>query len=619
MHIFLLLFTSKGCLNSDYNMRVVLLFVFISIIAVIAGSCSGNDEKQHLTVSVADFERDTAVINNIILKCLSSEPDDYDSSVADLKEAYKQAVAINYQSGAAQCLFQEAELHYRMNNYKAAMGCYNDARLLAVEINDVLRNAKCLERMGSLNLSLGDDNLALRQYYEALPLFEKSANKEGIAKVYNIVGVFKSSQDEYDSAISYFAKATKLNEETGNTTGIFHNKGNLAFMYFKMGKVDLARKVYLELVPDLIINGDSINISVIYYHLSMFAESAQQPDSVNYYLRKALKISEKIADTSLLTTLYGRIGQIHLENNRYDSARIYLNKSFKTANAIDDYVTMKQSLKLLVAIDTLTGNYRQAVSKFAKMLIATDSVSGQKIRNNLEATELKYENQKKANLIEIQNIKLELAVRQKLLLIILFSFSVVVIILLTLLLFVLKRNNKRKNQLLVGKLTVNELQLKNAVQTEEIQKLKIENAEQELRIKENELVSNALAIEQKNEMLGLISNKINEAMAGDGNLNIKDLNGLVSAIKIQLNETDIFNQKFNQIHHNFFEKLKNLHPELSKSELKFCAYLKLHLDSNQISAIMNVTNEAIRKTRYRIRKKLRLAQDESLEDYIRKY
>ncbi len=95
--------------------------------------------------------------------------------------------------------------------------------------------------MASVYLSIGDDHMAFKLYYEALPLFEQISNKEGIAKVYNIIGVSKSSQGEYDTALSYFRKAMIFNEQTGNQTGLVHNYGNLAFMYHRMGNTEKAK------------------------------------------------------------------------------------------------------------------------------------------------------------------------------------------------------------------------------------------------------------------------------------------------------------------------------------------------------------------------------------------
>ena len=108
-------------------------------------------------------------------------------------------------------------------------------------------------------------------------------------------------------------------------------------------------------------------------------------------------------------------------------------------------------------------------------------------------------------------------------------------------------------------------------------------------------------------------------MRETGTLNVSALNEVLTAIKFQLNistDSNLFNQKFNKLHSNFYLNLKEKHPDLTKSELKFCAYLKLNLSGNQIASIINVTPEAIRKTRYRIRKKINIISSDSLENYI---
>ncbi len=270
--------------------------------------------------------------------------------------------------------------------------------------------------------------------------------------------------------------------------------------------------LYLSLIPKLIENHDSINLSVVCYHLSMFYETLSQPDSTHYYLQKSLTVSEKIADTSLLVTLYGKIGEIHLDRRQYDSAFFLLTKSAILSKAINDYVTAKQVLKLLLSIDTIKGNFKSATKRYAEILIAADSVYNQRLRNNLEASELTYENQKKSNLIEIQKLELQSANRQKQFLLFVFFLSVLISLLLVILFIFHKKNNKRKQELLAEKLRINELQLKNIKQTEEISRLKIEKIEREIKIKEQEQVSNALALEQKNELLGVINKKFTEAM-----------------------------------------------------------------------------------------------------------
>ena len=80
-----------------------------------------------------------------------------------------------------------------------------------------------------------------------------------------------------------------------------------------------------------------------------------------------------------------------------------------------------------------------------------------------------------------------------------------------------------------------------------------------------------------------------------------------------------FKLSFTELHHDFLTTLHIEHPSLTQSELRFCAYLKIHLTSYQIANIQNVTKGAVKQTRYRIRRKLDLVTKDSLEDYISRF
>ena len=82
---------------------------------------------------------------------------------------------------------------------------------------------------------------------------------------------------------------------------------------------------------------------------------------------------------------------------------------------------------------------------------------------------------------------------------------------------------------------------------------------------------------------------------------------------------EIFKLRFKEVHIDFFNNIKAEHPNLTKAELKYCAYLKIYLSTARIMSIHNVTKEAIKKTRYRIRKKFKLSPKDSLEDYIAQF
>ncbi|MBK7214890.1 MAG: hypothetical protein IPH88_16700 [Bacteroidales bacterium] len=309
-----------------------------------------------------------------------------------------------------------------------------------------------------------------------------------------------------------------------------------------------------------------------------------------------------------------------LEIKRYDSAKFYFSRCLQYSAFIDDVETQLQALSFLIKADSLTGNFRETTGFYNRYIVLQDSVFDRKQRNHARATELQYENEKKRTLIDIQNFEIKSKTRSGNLLILLLIATTATIILLVRIYWLGKKNYMKDKQLLENKILVSQLQLDQLKKDEEINRLSIEKFQAELHIKEKELISIALGIEQKNELLDLISKRIKESY--NKGIDLASLNQIVVSIKSQLTESedaDLFNQRFTSLHEDFFTKLQDAHPELSKTELKFCAYLRIQLSGNQIASIMNVTTEAIRKTRYRIRKKMDLPRDASLESYVMKF
>jgi len=89
----------------------------------------------------------------------------------------------------------------------------------------------------------------------------------------------------------------------------------------------------------------------------------------------------------------------------------------------------------------------------------------------------------------------------------------------------------------------------------------------------------------------------------------KELAELEKNMQVDLSKQEIWNvfqMRFNEVHDDFFDNLKMLNPSLTNSEVKYLAYLKIKLSGFQIATLLNVGKEAIKKKRYRIRKKLGL-------------
>jgi DNA-binding CsgD family transcriptional regulator len=73
---------------------------------------------------------------------------------------------------------------------------------------------------------------------------------------------------------------------------------------------------------------------------------------------------------------------------------------------------------------------------------------------------------------------------------------------------------------------------------------------------------------------------------------------------------------FDKVHSDFLVTLKSQYPNLTPSELKLCAYLRLNLSSKEIAQIMNISVKSVELARYRLRKKLQIQPEVNILNFL---
>jgi len=137
-----------------------------------------------------------------------------------------------------------------------------------------------------------------------------------------------------------------------------------------------------------------------------------------------------------------------------------------------------------------------------------------------------------------------------------------------------------------------------------------------LRSKTIELAKQARENEEKNRLL--LSLKEKSAMAQENpslfKTKWKEMERLLeSYIKA---EDQIFEMQLDELHQEFFKKLKTRFPGLSEHDLRLCAYLKIGVDSKEVAEILHIQPSSFYISRSRLRKKLDLKADETLYDFL---
>jgi hypothetical protein len=157
------------------------------------------------------------------------------------------------------------------------------------------------------------------------------------------------------------------------------------------------------------------------------------------------------------------------------------------------------------------------------------------------------------------------------------------------------------------------------------QRIAIENDRlmQENLVKSKELANSTMHLIQKNELLQEIKEELIQIRkSGDQILTTKDFQIMMKQINDNLTvqeDKKLFNESFEDVHHDFFKKLKKEFPELSPDDLKLAAFLRMDLSSKDIAPLFNISIRGLENKRYRLRKKIGLSNDFSLNDYFKNY
>ncbi|CAM3687156.1 tetratricopeptide repeat protein [Elizabethkingia occulta] len=92
----------------------------------------------------------------------------------------------------------------------------------------------------------------------------------------------------------------------------------------------------------------------------------------------------------------------------------------------------------------------------------------------------------------------------------------------------------------------------------------------------------------------------------------EDHKKLDHVIELAENNNTAFYLKFQEIFPDFNQKLLNINPRLTQSDLEYCAMMKLNFDTKKIAIIKKTSVGAVESKKHRIRKKLNITSEENI-------
>jgi DNA-binding CsgD family transcriptional regulator len=154
----------------------------------------------------------------------------------------------------------------------------------------------------------------------------------------------------------------------------------------------------------------------------------------------------------------------------------------------------------------------------------------------------------------------------------------------------------------------------------EIIKLRNDKLRAEMVYRDKELANQTMGLIQKNKLLINITEELqyihNLIKNESAKTKIFSLKKRINKEIDNKQQNQIFQTYFDEVHDEYFKRLKEQFPVLTPNDLRLCAFIKMNISTKEIATILNISYRGAEISRYRLRKKLELSREISLSTYL---
>jgi len=452
------------------------------------------------------------------------------------------------------------------------------------------------------------------------------------------IGIVYYDLQNYPLAFEYLLKSDKMMREIGyeNIPDVSSKLAGIGWVYSDFRNYNKGMAFYKKSIEYA--SENSRLKSAVYNNLGLnFRELMQLDSAINCY-QKALKLAILNNDSLTIGISKANIGDLLLLKGKYKDAKPYLEEGYLLCKSQKDWTGVGRILMTIIDIDIYEDNISQAKKRIEEtreliengkttdelillefikakskiyrkenkldlayiyldsFMTVKDSLYKQKDLNmlsNLEAQQLTDK-----HLTELQLLEKERRVQQVIKNSII-SLSALLALFFLFIIVNIRTRQKRKQKIL---------------------ELEKEKAEKELLNAEKDLKVHLNSIKEKNKLLEQFKKEIKELR---NNTNDKDDPELKKTIENLTNATILtddewlnFKRMFEAVHKGFFHRLALKHPDLTVSEIRLLALIKLDLSNLEIASMVGISLYSVGKTSLRLRKKLNITAHNELIEFV---
>lgn len=489
----------------------------------------------------------------------------------------------------------------KKNDYQNALLNFNRSMELWINLKDTTRIIFAYFKRAILNSDADKNVLAMEDYLAIVKLATAIHDSIDIGYAFNGMGILHKKQGNYSLSRKNYSLAIEIFNAINEAYGAAITELNLALVYKSEGNNEEAHSIFNRLYTyffdENIEEGQMAclaNMSVCSNRMNRFRQALQEAEN-------AVPIARRIHAQEAEADIHNEMAKAYLGLNKADSALVYAKLS---EGLLIGQLTLEKNMeteKTLSAAYQANNQWELALKHYKRYDLFSDSIFQKEKSKQILELQTKYEADQKQNQIDLLESNATLQKYQRKVLI--FGFTG----LLLLSIFIIIRGIKRRQK--DRRLYLAEQHLANTKQ---------ERLKDQLEFKKRELTSQALHLSQKQKMIHDLRDTISTNLKDENQDLAKPLMHVLNFDSHIDEQWDQFMQTFQESDPDFYNLLLEKYPNLSKTDLRISALIKMNLNNKEMANILNISDEGIKKARYRLRKKLGLDNADNLDAFLLK-
>lgn len=319
---------------------------------------------------------------------------DLHKAIRLLDEALAMAHETNHHIALAHIIFEKAVIYDQHQQYKKALGSYQEA-LLFMEQNHLRElSIECNSALSKLFIKLGDLPASLHHLLKQASLFNVLNDKQGTATINAEIGNFYVLLNDHIHAINYFKKALKLNEELKNETACRKNFLALAKAYIRIKDLDKAHYYVVRSSRKQIIfetEADFNTQAQLHQTLAELFQLQKQYDKAIMACQDGLQCAMDGAGIVVKTNLRTQLGTLYMELLQYDKAIACFEKALATSQASPNETNRTIILKLLSECYEANADFDKALFFYKQYFEEDRKLFDENMNIKVKGLQIKYD------------------------------------------------------------------------------------------------------------------------------------------------------------------------------------------------------------------------------------